>query len=264
MYSSKIFQKRSLEEFKQDLNYFLKIGEKPKRIFLLDGNAFCLSTSTLLSMTESCFDIFPGLQRVSCYAHVNDILAKTQAEMKELRDAGLSMVYCGLETATPELLKQYHKNHTTEQMKAAIEHCFESQMKLSATVMLGLSGENIKQAELNGKTLASFFNQVNYDHNPIWYLSALTTMAAPGSELFERVQKGQFIPANPITIATELREFFRGIKNPMGRCIFRSNHASNYLPLSSNNLGADSVMLYDSVNEAIKKHNWKNEMLRGL
>lgn len=49
------------------------------------------------------------MERISVYGAPKDILGKTPEELKQLKDAGLDMVYMGLESGDDDVLKEVKK-----------------------------------------------------------------------------------------------------------------------------------------------------------
>ena len=80
-----------------------------KRIFLADGDALVLPTEKLLKILAVLYRTFPNLQRVTSYAGPRDILRKSDEDMVRLREAGLKMLYFGLETGDDSLLARIKK-----------------------------------------------------------------------------------------------------------------------------------------------------------
>ena len=58
-------------------------------------------------------------------------------------------------------------------------------------------------------------------------------MIPQGTILYEKKLKGEFVEMNATDILKELKTFFEKIEfsNKEANCVFRSNHASNYLPI---------------------------------
>ncbi|MBW1774037.1 MAG: radical SAM protein, partial [Deltaproteobacteria bacterium] len=52
-----------------------------ERIFLLDSNALIIKTPELLKILKACYESFPNLRQVSCYACCEDILRKSDEEL---------------------------------------------------------------------------------------------------------------------------------------------------------------------------------------
>ena len=73
-----------------------------RRVFLADGDALVLSTPRLLKILDALYKTFPKLQRVAAYSAPKDILRKSHEELVELREAGLKLLYYGMETGREE------------------------------------------------------------------------------------------------------------------------------------------------------------------
>ena len=115
--------------------------DQVKRIFLADGDALVLPTEKLLKILAVLYQTFPHLQRVTSYAGPRDILRKSDEEMRRLREAGLKMLYFGLETGDDALLARIKKGVTAEEAIAAGQKVVRSGMKLSMMVIAGLGGK---------------------------------------------------------------------------------------------------------------------------
>ena len=81
------------------------------------------------------------------------------------------------------------------------------------------------------------------------YLSMLTLMLVPGTPLYRQAKEGGFRLPEPDGILTELREVLKNTDDRLSRCVFRTNHASNYLPLAGV-LSRDKKSLLDAIDEA--------------
>ena len=82
------------------------IHPQVRKVFLADGDALVLSTSKLLKILQALRDHFPQLQRVSSYALASNLVRKPVEELKQLRDAGLKLIYLGIESGDDEVLKR--------------------------------------------------------------------------------------------------------------------------------------------------------------
>jgi radical SAM superfamily enzyme YgiQ (UPF0313 family) len=229
----KPFKIRPIDEIKEDLDIAAAIYGRVRRIFFLDGNAMVMPFKDLIEITEYAHQVFPDIERVSCYAHGKDILRKSDEELLELRKAGLKMVYIGIETGDDLLLQKIGKRETQEDIVTAFQKCFKSGITPSGTIILGLAGSDptasrrhaLKTAELVNKA-----NPISFD-SPIWYIATLALMLPPGTPIFNDAQNGTFKPMKTDEILQELRLFIEHTSDQLQNCIFRSNHASNYLAL---------------------------------
>ena len=97
------------------------------------------------------------------------------------------------------------------------------------------------------------------------YLSLLTLMLVPGSELYNQWQSGSFALPEPEGLLHELRQVIAHLEG-LSRCIFRTNHASNYLPIGGRLPRDKAAMLtaLDAVLEAPQNAQLRPEAWRAL
>ena len=146
----------------------------------------------------------------------------------------MKIAYVGFESAYNNLLKNIHKHATKEDFIKASNKLFKANITLSATFINGLGGAN--QPEISEKHAiesADLVNKICPDDDRVWYIAFLTLMIPPGTELFKRMIKNEFQEMNSVEILKELKVFIKNIQfqNKNANCVFRSNHASNYLPI---------------------------------
>lgn len=231
----KKFLVREVDEVKKDLDTAKRIyGSNVQRIFFLDGNAMVTPTEKLLELTEYSMKIFPNLERCGVYAHAKDILKKSDIQLKELSKAGLKIAYIGFESGYDKLLEDIHKHATRDDYIKASNKLMKANITLSATFINGLGGANNPEiSKTHALESADLVNKICPDDDRIWYIAFLTLMTPSGTEIFKRMAKGEFQEMNSVEILRELKEFIKNVKfqNQSANCIFRSNHASNYLPI---------------------------------
>lgn len=255
MYKEKKFRVRELEEIMEDLEQAkLKYGVV-KKIFLADGDALVLETNKLKKILLKIKELFPGCERVGVYATPNDILKKSLKELCELKDLGIGILYLGIESGSNEILKSINKGVTTQEMIMAGCRVKESGIKLSTTLISGIGGK--KKISENAKESAKLISAINPD-----FIGFLTLMLEPGTPIYEDIQSGAFKLLNPEGIMHELKEFLQNVE--VTNCIFRSNHASNYMPLAGT-LPGDKEKLLNDIDFALKgKYKYKKEEYRRL
>ena len=159
---------------------------------------------------------FPHLQRVSSYAAPKDILRKTPEELVQLREAGLKLLYYGMESGDSVTLKAVNKGVDGPQSIEAGRRVVEAGMKLSIMIILGIAG--VEGSERHALETAKAISRIQPT-----MLSALCLMLYRGSELKEQFERGEFHPLSP---HVELPEHCH--------TIFRSNHVSNYANFAGN------------------------------
>jgi radical SAM superfamily enzyme YgiQ (UPF0313 family) len=256
MYKEKAFRVRPWGELEAEIGYAAERWPGTRRIFLADGDAFVLGTNRLERILDAIRVSFPMLQRVTAYATPQNLLGKSIPEMKRLREKGLSILYYGVESGDPELLRAIGKGATPDEMVEGCSRAKEAGIKLSVTVILGLGG---REGSLrHARATADVVNRIQPK-----YLSALTLMLGPYEEDYIRRMGPGFSYNDPLDDIRELRETVSLLETE--KCIFRSNHASNYLALAGT-LMRDRERLIAEIDGAIENPGatLRPEWTRGL
>lgn len=255
MYKNERFRVRELSDIVQDLAMARAHLGKVRRIFLADGDALCLSFAKLEAILTEIQRIFPECERVGIYATPKDILRKSPEELRELNKLGLGILYVGLETGSDEILQEIKKGVTAEEVIAAGRKASESGLLVSVTVISGLGGR-AKWQEHAIKT-----GQVLSEMDP-HYVGLLTLMLVDGTEMKRKVDEGEMVLLTPEEIMQETRLMLENMN--VTNCIFRSNHASNYVTLKGT-LPQDKSRLIGTIDSILKGgYQFKPEIFRGL
>jgi len=219
-YRGKRFRIKSFDEIKEDVDELSRYNIR--RVFLADGDALSIPQKELLQLLSYLKARATGLERVGIYANAKDILRKDVQELKALKDLGLGILYLGLESGDPEVLKRIKKNATVDQLIRAGRRVKESGILLSVTVILGLGGVERSQAHAveTGKVLS----EMDPD-----YVGALSLMIVPGTPIAKEIETGSLVLPTPFGLIQELEGMITHCQ--FTNCFFASNHASNYLPL---------------------------------
>lgn len=228
MYRGVPFQVLKDEEISRQIALAVQYGkDKVRRVFLADGDALVLSTEKLLKIIATLKEQFPHLQRVSSYAAPQDILRKSEDELRKLNDAGLNLLYYGMESGDHETLTAVNKGVTGEEAAEAGRRVTAAGIKLSMMIILGLAGK--EGSERHALETAKAINIIKPS-----MLSALCLMLYRGSELKEQFERGEFNPLSPAGLMSELYKIIENVEFPEGHhCLFRSNHVSNYVSLAA-------------------------------
>ena len=142
MYRGVPFQVLTEEEIARQIEAAAVHGRNSvRRVFLADGDALVLSTPRLLKILDVLYKTFPKLQRVAAYSAPKDILRKSHEELVELREAGLKLLYYGMETGDDATLQAVKKGVSGEEAVEAGRKVIAAGMKLSMMIILGLAGK---------------------------------------------------------------------------------------------------------------------------
>ena len=222
-YAGKPFSVRPFDEVQDDVaNLPTGVRQNVERVFLADGDALALSPRRMLEILALLRRELPNLERISSYANAQNLLAKSVDELRELRQAGLGLIYLGLESGDDETLAAVHKQITVAEQIEGCRRATQAGIALSITAILGLAGaeRSLIHAKATGEALSAIDPQ---------YIGLLTLMLTPGTAMAARVTSGELVLPDSLGMVRELREIVAHID--VSDCLFRSNHASNYLPV---------------------------------
>lgn len=253
----KKFRARKPDDIRRDIARAAEAFESVPRVFLADGDAMVLPTRRLLEILADLKQAFPGLRRVSSYCLPRNLAKKSVQELVELREAGLGILYVGMESGDDEVLRRINKGETWESTRSALEKIKLAGLTSSVMVLNGLGGEVLsRQHAINTATLC---NETQPD-----YLSTLVVSFPQGEERFRAGFGDDFVPLSQQGLFEEIRVFLEHLE--LDGTIFRSDHASNYLVLKGT-LGRDKQRLLGEVELAIRDPGaapLRAEWMRGL
>jgi radical SAM superfamily enzyme YgiQ (UPF0313 family) len=256
-YIRKKFRERSLDEIGNDIALTSNLLPRTRRVFLADGNALTMPATKLLKILQDLDHAFPLLERVSLYGNTQDLLNKSVAELSELRSSKLGMIYLGLESGSAAVLEAVNKGVTPEQIVEGTAKAKEAGIPLSITAINGLAG--IEGSEEHAKSTARLLNEIDPE-----YLGLLSLMTVPGTTIYRQFRERLLTALSPWQLLEEIRMIVEDLR--LTKCVFRANHASNYLPLKAT-LSRDREALLATLDKIIAKKapgSLKSEYLRGL
>lgn len=255
MYKDKKFRIRNLDEIFDDLYEGRNDYTKVRRIFLADGNALVLKTEDLKKILLKIKELFPECERVGIYSAPKDILRKSVDELKQLKESGLGIAYLGIESGSDTILNEIKKGVTSKEIIEAGKRIKESGIKLSTTLISGLGGREKWQE--HAKESARVVNDINPD-----YLGLLTLLVQEGTELYEKIKTGEFKLLTPKEVLKETKVFIENLN--VDNCVFRSNHASNYVALGGT-LKKDKENILNDIEEYLEMDfDYRDELFRKL
>ncbi|MEN6464750.1 MAG: radical SAM protein [Syntrophaceae bacterium] len=220
-YKEKKFRIKTDAEIEEDIieaSHYRRID----KVFLCDGDALIIPQERLKGILLKIKENIRGLQRIGVYANAKSILRKSVADLVELREAGLGIIYLGIESGNDEVLKRVQKGSDRAKMLEAGRRVKEAGIALSATVLLGIAG--VEQSREHALDTAKLLTEIDPD-----FVGALTVMVVPGTPLYEEQMSGSFRLPGKFGLIAELGIMIAN--SEFTNCFFTSNHASNYLPV---------------------------------
>ncbi|MBR3146607.1 MAG: radical SAM protein [Eubacterium sp.] len=256
MYIDKQFRVRSEAEVFEDLEEARATYPYVERVFLCDGDALCLSADRLVRILDKVYELFPECRRVNVYGNTIDVLAKSGEELSMLAEHGLKMVYLGAESGDPKVLQAIRKGSTREEIITAVKMLEASGIQTSVTFISGLAGKaGWREHAVNTGTMISEMGAS--------YVALLTLMLDPRTEIARQIREGEFQLLSPEEVVAETYLMLENAE-PGKPCVFRSNHASNYLSLKGS-LPEDRERMLAQLRNAMEDSGMlKDERFRAL
>lgn len=254
MYLEKQFRIRSLQEILEDLAMARRAYRYVQRVFLADGDALIVKTEMLLTILDTIRRLFPECERITSYASARDLLLKTPEELQKLRQAGLDMIYLGLESGSERILKKINKGVTVEE---TVESCLKAKaagIRLSVTQITGLDGQ--EGMEENAVESARALSRINPE-----YIGLMTLTLRRGTKMTADMEKGLFHRLTPKQIVEEMRMLVAALDSEGS--ILRSNHISNYVQLKGT-MNRDRAAMLAQLDAALNSGRLENEYIEYL
>jgi radical SAM superfamily enzyme YgiQ (UPF0313 family) len=244
MYRNKEYSEKTWDEAKAEIDLMAKQLPDTTRIFLADGDAINISADYMVQIVEYLYNSFPKLERVSCYAMPMNLLKKTPEELKKMREAGLKMLYLGIESGSDIILKKITKGATAETIIRACRKAIETGFTLSCIIILGLGGKTHSKEHIKETARVVSASSPHY-------LGTLTLILETGVKQEFLTKFGEeFHPINDEEALIELHDLVEQI-DVKEKMLFRANHGSNAYNIAGT--------FPDEKNAMLEKISWLKE-----
>jgi radical SAM superfamily enzyme YgiQ (UPF0313 family) len=255
MYRGVDFRERALSEVFEDISEAGQLYPGVEKVFVADGDALVMDVPHWLALLGALREAFPHLRQVSCYATAGNVLEKSDAELSELKEAGLALLYIGPESGDEETLRRLVKGGTFKDHVDAAAKAHTAGLEISVITLLGAGG--VDRSVAHAHATARLVTEMDPE-----YLASLTLTIIPGTPLQRMVDKGRFELPNVAGLLTELRTIVDEARPT--NALFRTNHASNYVPVGGR-LPEDRQRLVAALDAALAGQiPLRPEYMRGL
>ncbi len=234
MYKMKKFRVRDQDELMAEVRKARLIYSHVESIFLADGNTIAMNAGRLTELIAYIRQIFPETKRVSCYAGARFLKGKSPEALRRLAEAGLDIVYLGLESGDDQVLARMRKGVDSEGMVEAARRVKDAGIQLSCYILMGLGGEDGWESHARGT--ARVLNRMSPT-----FIRPRTLALLPGMPLYDEMQQGLFREASGETVMREMRLLISELD--VADSYFMSDHISNYVPVYGRLPGDKEEML---------------------
>ncbi|MHA1147771.1 MAG: radical SAM protein [Promethearchaeota archaeon] len=225
---------RSIEDVKKNIDSFAKRNYHGFPVFLAGGNPTSAPTDYLVQIIKYVRKKLRNIPRLSCYSKSLDILRKSDEELKQLSEAGLDIVYMGLESGSDTVLRIMKKGTNSKSMITAGKRLLKAGIKVSFYILIGLGGYKYSKEHVEGT--AKVLNAVN---PTIFRFRTLNIL--PHTPLWEEWKSGEFEPLKPVDNIREERDIIALLGDHVTSQVY-NDHVSNYCNIESENIKEDREM----------------------
>ncbi len=243
MFRDKRFRIRKIEDIFADIDEVSNAYRHIRSIFLIDGNVLALKTEFLVDVLEKISSNIPECAKISLYAGLNDLRRKSVEELTELKKAGLTMAYVGLESGDRVTLERIQKGLTPEQAEEGMAKAKAAGIAVLASIIFGIGGKERSQKHIVATTRLLNIMQPEQ-------LAPMALTIQPGTQLANQLETGAFIQATPLQILEEERYL---LKNIAFNTIYWGDHGNNIVSLKGS-LPESQELFLRKIELAIANH----------
>lgn len=210
------FRKSPIEEIEEDVKEIPKVFGAPERIFLQGADGFAADYDVLMKTAELLHKYVPSVKTIGGYARIDNFRDKSMEQLKNMKAAGFSEPYIGVESGDDVILKMVHKGYDAAFAREQMEKLTEAGMPFIANFLNGLGGANYDLSHAE-KTAGI------YKGMAVSMIEVSSLTLVPGTILYRRREKGEFQEAGEHERLEEMQEFVRCLEN---ETVFLSDHIS--------------------------------------
>jgi len=244
MFREKRFRIRKIEEIYKDIDEARQIYPHVGSIFLIDGNVLALKTQFLLEILGKITSTFPECSKIALYAGLNDLRRKSVEELTELKQAGLTLAYTGLESGDRVTLKRIKKGLTPEQAEAGMAKAKAAGIDVLISIIFGIGGK--ERSRKHSVETTKLLNIMEPEQ-----IAPMALAIQPGTELERQVEAGEFIQATPLQILEEEKYLLEHLAD--FDTIYWGDHGNNIVS-SRGRLPASRELFLGKIDHAIGNH----------
>ena len=220
MYRCIPFAISPLEEVEADLQEAARHRTQPDRVFLANGDAFCLPAGRLLEIAELIRTYLPSVRTIGGYASVKNIVGKTDEELAALARAGFADFNIGVESGLDDVLAFMNKGYTLDEAREQLGRLGAAGMPFNMNIINGAAGsERIEEAAEANAAI------VNDAKPALIFVTPLRI--TPNTPLYEIATAGGF---SECTVGQNIDEEISFVRHLDVESAFFGLHVSNPVP----------------------------------
>lgn len=222
MYRDIPFEVESPEQVEQDLREARRLYHHVERVFLVNADPFVLPAERLKETARQIHTYLPEVKSIGMYAAIGNIRHKTDAELRDLREAGITGLNIGVESGLDAVLAALNKGFSAAEAEQQLSRLSAAGIGFSLNIILGAGGKRLSSDHARASS-----ELVNRTRPELIFVASLHIDA--GCELDEDLAQGRFVEPTLRELLQEEIEFLQGLD--AGDTIFFGLHTSNAVPV---------------------------------
>ncbi|APD06967.1 hypothetical protein UJ101_01449 [Flavobacteriaceae bacterium UJ101] len=215
------FRIRKLDAIYKDIEEARQLYPYVEDFFLIDGNVMVLRAEHIIKIIQKIKELFPEAKNIALYSQYNDFRRKSVEELKQIKAAGLTKAYVGLESGDAKILKDTTTGMTPEQAIEGAAKAKEAGIRVLASFIFGLGGKYRSKEHITETT--KLLNILQPEE-----IAPMALAIQPGTPLAKEVESGAFIQATPLQILEEEQYLLENLKI---NTVYWGNHGNNIAPM---------------------------------
>ncbi len=244
MFREKRFCIREREAIFRDVEEARSTFGHVRSIFLIDGNVLALKMVFLMKILEKITATFPECSKISLYGGLNDLRRKSVEELTQLKQAGLSLVYAGLESGDRVTLERIQKGLTPQQAREGMAKAKGAGIDVLVSIIFGIGGKDRSTEHIVETT--GLLNRMKPEQ-----IAPMALAIQPGTELERQVESGEFIQATPLQILEEEKYLLENLAD--FETVYWGDHGNNIVS-SKGSLPASREQFLGRIDHAMANH----------
>ena len=222
MYRDTPFSVSPVEEIVDDLVEAARDYSYARRVFLVNGDAFCLAADELETIADMIHEALPLVESIGCYARIPNVASKTDEELARLAACGYADINIGVESGLDDVLAFMNKGYDVASARTQFARLHAAGLSFNLNIINAAAGPRriAEHAAANARL-------VNEARPTLIFVSPLHV--DPGTPLEGLVGAGKF---EECTLGEYLEEeiaFLEGLT--LSDCVFFGLHVSNPVPV---------------------------------
>jgi radical SAM superfamily enzyme YgiQ (UPF0313 family) len=182
--------------------------------------------------------------KISLYSGLNDLRRKSVEALTELRQAGLTMAYTGLESGDRVILERIKKGLIPEQAEEGMAKAKAAGIEILVSIIFGIGGKESSREHIVETT--RLLNLMKPEQ-----IAPMALAVQPGTELENQVETGEFIQATPLQILEEEKYLLENLAD--FDTIYWGDHGNNIVS-SKGRLPASRELFLGKIDHVIANH----------